>query len=56
MAYAAEVGAGPGETAAPAGAPAGEEGSARPAAGEQPEGHRGPGPAESSGRLWVPGR
>jgi len=28
----------------------------QPPAPEQPEGSSGPGPAESSGRLWVPGR
>ncbi|MCW2966851.1 MAG: hypothetical protein JWM71_623 [Solirubrobacteraceae bacterium] len=44
MAYAREAPAG----AAPSGAP-----EAEPAAGEEPEG---PGPAQSSGRLWVPGQ
>jgi hypothetical protein len=41
--------------AGPPGAPAAspEAGDAAPDAGEQPPG---PGPAESSGRLWVPGR
>jgi hypothetical protein len=64
MAYAQELGAGgtAGEETAPAaeqrvpGAPAqkpGEE--SQPAAEPQP-GEQGPGPAESSGRLWVPGR
>ncbi len=28
----------------------------QPPAAKQPEGSDGPGPAESSGRLWVPGR
>ncbi len=70
MAYAREVGAG--EPAGPAGAPAGAAGASgggeggpgqapseatgggpAPAPGEQ---SKGPGPAESSGRLWVPGR
>jgi hypothetical protein len=27
-----------------------------PGAGEQPPGEEGPGPAQSSGRLWVPGQ
>jgi hypothetical protein len=27
-----------------------------PATGEQPSGEEGPGPAQSSGRLWVPGQ
>jgi hypothetical protein len=35
----------------PQGAPAGQ-----PPAGQPPTGQPGPGPAESSGRLWVPGR
>jgi len=43
----------------PAGGPAGE-GARAPKPGETPsdedQGSRGPGPAESSGRLWVPGR
>jgi hypothetical protein len=70
MAYARELGASP--TQAPAepsgpgsgdGGDSGESGSggaaspaggdSAPAAGDQPPG---PGPAESSGRLWVPGR
>jgi hypothetical protein len=42
-----------------AGGPAGGEGAggaeSGPAAGQE-QGERGPGPAESSGRLWVPGR
>jgi hypothetical protein len=45
---------------APAGAGAGTPGEAKPpdegASQEQEEPGRGPGPAESSGRLWVPGR
>jgi hypothetical protein len=55
MAYAQAAGA-----SAPAGPPAGQAPAAgkpekpdAPAAGEQPAG---PGPAQSSGRLWVPGR
>ena len=63
MAYAREIGAGPSDTPAespsePAGAaakPAGE----RPALAKEPEsgeGTRRPGPAEASGRLWVPGK
>ena len=70
MAYAAEVrGAGggegeeggPGEGSGGAGGQGGPGGSgggkppSAPDAGGQ-EGRRGPGPAESSGRLWVPGR
>jgi hypothetical protein len=60
MAYAREI-----QTGAPAGAAAqsaaSEAGPAQPAAGGQPsqpqeERPGGPGPAESSGRLWVPGR
>ena len=45
----------PTESPAPAGAqaPAAQPGAAEPAGGEQPGG---PGPAEASGRLWVPGR
>jgi hypothetical protein len=39
----------PGGQGTPSGPPAGEQ----PASGERPPG---PGPAESSGRLWVPGR
>ncbi len=49
MAYAAQVGATPG--AAPENA--GPEGGPPPAEGDDKQG---PGPAESSGRLWVPGR
>ena len=69
MAYAREVQTGPGESPAPtatpgAGAPAtsaptGEQaGGTEPAPQSTQEGERppGPGPAESSGRLWVPGR
>lgn len=59
MAYAREAQAGaaaggaPSEPAAPGASQAGQ-----PAAGEseQDEGQQGPGPAEASGRLWVPGR
>ena len=69
MAYAREVQTAPGDTQAPtsapeAGAPTASAATGRQAAetevGQQPtqEGERppGPGPAESSGRLWVPGR
>jgi hypothetical protein len=58
MAYAREVQAVPpaSEPATPSSPPAQE--SPAPAAGapEQPGDPSGPGPAESSGRLWVPGR
>jgi hypothetical protein len=60
MAYAREAGASapraePPEEAARAGAPAAPAAKpAAPAAQEQPA--DGPGPAQSSGRLWVPGR
>jgi hypothetical protein len=64
MAYARDAQAAGG--AAPAGAPQPESGASAPAApGEAPAGDRdtsegeqggGPGPAEASGRLWVPGR
>jgi hypothetical protein len=54
MAYARDV-----QPATPDG-PAGEPGpgpqAGEPAAGEQPATGGAPGPAESSGRLWVPGR
>jgi hypothetical protein len=33
-----------------------EGGATPPAAGEQTPGEEGPGPAQSSGRLWVPGQ
>jgi hypothetical protein len=66
MAYARELQPGAGAAPAPAPQPAAEQqpGAAQPPAGEQrqqpgePAGERppGPGPAESSGRLWVPGR
>jgi hypothetical protein len=55
MAYAREAGAGPPPPESTPGAdraPAGAQPQA-PAAGEEPGG---PGPAQSSGRLWVPGR
>ena len=61
MAYAAEVrapggGEGDGEGG---GGPAGGSGTPEPGSGETPAGdqpsQRRPGPAESSGRLWVPG-
>jgi hypothetical protein len=42
------------EPQAPAGGPAGEQPGQAEGPGEQ--GQSGPGPAESSGRLWVPGR
>jgi hypothetical protein len=59
MAYASEVRAeAPGATDAPAAAPAGAAGAAPAPAGT--DGNKNPknepGPAESSGRLWVPGR
>ena len=56
MAYAQEKATAPAApTAAEGGpeAPAGAPATDAPAAGEEDEG---PGPAESSGRLWVPGR
>ena len=42
------------EGAAPEGAA--PEGEAAPEGGQQPPEPEGPGPAQSSGRLWVPGR
>ena len=57
MAYASQAGAAPGRPGrrgARRARAAGEQPSA-PDAGEQ-GGTHGPGPAESSGRLWVPGR
>jgi hypothetical protein len=67
MAYAREVQTGPEESQAPAAtpgagaptAPAGRQvGEPEPGQRPEQEGERppGPGPAESSGRLWVPGR
>jgi hypothetical protein len=57
MSYAKEVGSG-GAGAPPGGAPPGGTppagGEPKPQEPEQP-GQRRPGPAESSGRLWVPG-
>jgi hypothetical protein len=58
MAYAAEMGAG---TEAPAGpgAPQPAASPQQPAPAGEPQAEQdkdGPGPAESSGRLWVPGR
>jgi hypothetical protein len=58
MAYASEAGTGAGQAGPAEGAQGGPAGGERPSApdvGEQ-GGKRGPGPAESSGRLWVPGR
>jgi len=59
MAYAREVKDGAGESP-PAQAPAGSPGQAGPAGeGSEPEGGErpaAPGPAQASGRLWVPGR
>ena len=59
MAYAREVApageAPPAAAPAPAGA-AGAAGGAPQPEGAPGAGGRGPGPAESSGRLWVPGR
>jgi hypothetical protein len=52
MAYAQLSGGGGG--AAPAGG--GEGGAGQPPQGGQPGGQQGPGPAQSSGRLWVPGQ
>jgi hypothetical protein len=66
MAYAREVqvvdaaseqgqgGGGQGGSGAPGGGPSGQGGS--PGAAQPPPAGKGPGPAESSGRLWVPGR
>ena len=58
MAYAREIAPSGAAAEQPAGVAGSTEGatsapSVRPDAGEQPPG---PGPAESSGRLWVPGR
>jgi hypothetical protein len=53
MAYAAEVRAAAPDASAEADAPAAGAGGE---GGEQKEGAQGPGPAEASGRLWVPGR
>jgi hypothetical protein len=54
MAYAREVGA---EDQRPAGGDSGgEPGGSAPQEPPGEQGKRGPGPAESSGRLWVPGR
>jgi hypothetical protein len=50
MAYAREAGPAPAAQAAPQSAPT------TPAQPPPSTGGRGPGPAESSGRLWVPGR
>ncbi len=58
IAYAQELGAGEGQGASASSAEPGAS-PAQPAgapAGEQKQGDRSPGPAESSGRLWVPGR
>jgi hypothetical protein len=53
LAYAREVKVGAAEP--PTGASATEQGQAT-AAAEDPAGSKRPGPAETSGRLWVPGR
>ena len=59
---AARAGAAPASPPEPAGAggtePAASEQGQQPAEGDatDAQGSRGPGPAESSGRLWVPGR
>ena len=47
-----------GQPAPEGGAPEGAapEGEAAPEGGQQPPEPEGPGPAQSSGRLWVPGR
>ncbi len=58
MAYAAEMQArGGASAAAPGGEPGGGEPPAAPGAEKQPqgEGPDAPGPAQASGRLWVPG-
>jgi len=57
LAYAREAGATAGAqgTASEAGEQASGEGGSEGEDGEKPE-SRGPGPAEASGRLWVPGR
>jgi hypothetical protein len=66
MAYAAEIGAG-GGAGAPGGPPAADDRGAgntaqqEPSPGQEQGGAQGsephgPGPAESSGKLWVPGR
>jgi hypothetical protein len=58
MAYAREVQAAPADTqpVTPASQPAQEPQAPAAGAPEQPGDPSGPGPAESSGRLWVPGR
>jgi hypothetical protein len=63
LAYAQEQAAAPPESPSPAGtgSPSSEGSGAAAPAGKPPEpgsegGERRPGPAESSGRLWVPGR
>lgn len=62
MAYAREMqpgtppAAGAESAAAPAGAPPAAAAAAEGQGGAPKEGPPGPGPAESSGRLWVPGR
>ena len=58
MAYAQEMGAAgpPGRRAGAGRAEAARSSSRRRRREERPEGEPGPGPAESSGRLWVPGR
>jgi hypothetical protein len=49
--------AGPGESAAEATKPVGERAPSGQPGQESPGGEqKGPGPAEASGRLWVPGR
>jgi hypothetical protein len=57
MEYARLAGAGAGAGDAPA-APEGTEKAAEPApqGAQQPPNPEDPGPAQSSGRLWVPGR
>jgi hypothetical protein len=64
MAYAREIQQAPAQPAASAAQPApkasdaagGTPAAAPPKAGEASEKQPGPGPAEASGRLWVPGR
>jgi hypothetical protein len=48
--------ASPGAGAGAPGPAGGSPGEGDPAQGPDEQGKRGPGPAESSGRLWVPGR
>ncbi len=57
MAYAKEVGAGGGDGGSAGSGGGGSSGGTPPAEPEPPKpGERSPGPAQSSGRLWVPGQ